>query len=140
MPRKSKAVDPPAGAAAPDNAQPKQAAARMLRGEEFLQEADAAEQIASLAHTGATDAEIADYLELPVSALRGKFGRQLKRGRASMHIGLRKKQIQLATREEGDVRLLQFLGKHYLGQSDASGEAENTEPIKTYQNVRLEDV
>ncbi len=140
MSRKSKEADTPAGAAAPDNAQRKQAASRMLRGEEFLQDADAAEQIASLAHTGATDGEIADYLELPVSALRGKFGKQLKRGRASMHIGLRKKQIQLATLEESDVRLLQFLGKHYLGQSDTTGEAGNTEPIKTYRNLRIEDV
>ena len=113
---------------------------RMLRGEEFLHDADAAEQIASLAYTGAADAEIADYLELSVTVIRAKFGKQLKRGRASMHIGLRKKQIQLATLEEGDVRLLQFLGKHYLGQSDATGEAGNTEPVKTYQNVRLEDV
>ena len=51
------------------------------------------------------------------------------------NIGLRKKQIQLATVEEGDVRLLQ-----YLGQSDATGEAGNAEPVKTYQNVRIEDV
>ena len=57
-----------------------------------------------------------------------------------MHIALRKKQIHLAVGEEGDVRLLQFLGKHYLGQSDATGEAENAEPVKTYQNVRIEDV
>ena len=57
-----------------------------------------------------------------------------------MHIGLRKKQIHLAIGEEGDVRLLQFLGKHYLGQSDATGEMGNAEPVKTYQNVRIEDV
>ncbi|MGC8623905.1 MAG: hypothetical protein ACP5VQ_01405 [Phycisphaerae bacterium] len=113
---------------------------RVLRGEEFLIDAESAEQIASLAYTGATDGEIADYLELSVSVIRAKFGKQLKRGRASMHIGLRKKQIQLATLEEGDVRLLQFLGKHYLGQSDATGETGTTEPVKTYQNVRIEDV
>ena len=139
MPKKPQNADPPTIAPLPDSASPK-AAGRTLRGEEFLLDADAAEQIASLAHTGATDGEIADYLELSVSALRGKFGKQLKRGRASMHIGLRKKQIQLATLEEGDVRLLQFLGKHYLGQSDATGEAGNAEPVKTYQNVRIEDV
>ena len=140
MPRKSKEADPPASAAAPDNAQPKQGAARVLRGEEFLTDAESAEQIASLAYTGATDAEIADYLELSLAVIRAKFGKQLKRGRASMRIGLRKKQIQLATVEDGDVRLLQFLGKHYLGQSDATGETGTTEPVKTYQNVRIEDV
>ncbi len=139
MSKKSQKADPPTSAPVPDSASPK-AVARTLRGEEFLHDADAAEQIASLAHTGATDGEIADHLELPVSAVRGKFGKQLKRGRASMHIGLRKKQIHLAIGEEGDVRLLQFLGKHYLGQSDATGEAGNAEPVKTYQNVRIEDV
>ena len=140
MPRKSQKADPPTSVPAQDSALPRPGAGRMPRGEEFLHDADAAEQIVSLAHTGATDGEIADHLELSVSALRGKFGKQLKRGRASMHIGLRKKQIQVATLEEGDVRLLQFLGKHYLGQSDATGEAGNAEPVKTYQNVRLEDV
>ncbi|MDA8378442.1 MAG: hypothetical protein M0Z50_15575 [Planctomycetia bacterium] len=113
---------------------------RMLRGEDFLRDTEAAEQIASLAYTGATDAEIADYLELSVTVIRGKFGRQLKRGRAAMHIGLRKKQIQLATLEDGDVRLLQFLGKHYLGQTDTTGDSSGAEPLKTYQNIRLEDV
>ena len=139
MPKKAQKADSPTSISVPESAPPK-VAARTLRGEEFLHEADAAEQVASLAHTGATDGEIADHLELPVSAVRGKFGKQLKRGRASMHIALRKKQIHLAVGEEGDVRLLQFLGKHYLGQSDATGEAENAEPVKTYQNVRIEDV
>ncbi len=113
---------------------------RMLRGEEFLGDADAAEQIVSLACTGATDAEIADYLELPVSVISGKFEKQLKRGRASLQIGLRKKQIQLATADDGEARVLQFLGKHYLGQSESGGEAGESEPVKTYHNVRIEDV
>ena len=131
----SLAVAPEAGV---ESARP--APTRVLRGDAFLHDPDSAEQIASLAYTGATDAEIADYLELSVAVIRGKFGKQLKRGRASMRIGLRKKQIQLATVEDGDVRLLQFLGKHYLGQSESTGDAVGTEPIKTYQNVRIEDV
>ena len=113
---------------------------RMPRGEDFLRDLESAEQIASLAYTGATDGEIADYLELSLTAMRAKFAKQLKRGRAAMRIGLRKKQLQLATGEEGDVRLLQFLGKHYLGQSEGTGEAAGAEPVKTYRNVRLEDV
>jgi hypothetical protein len=113
--------------------------ARMLRGEEFLGCADAGEQIVSLACTGATDEEIADYLELPVSIISGTFEKQLKRGRASMRIGLRKKQLQAATADDGEVRLLQFLGKHYLAQADSTGETDR-EPVKTYHNVRMEDV
>ena len=140
MPGKSRETDQPTSVPEQHSASCRPGASRVMRGEEFLHDADAAEQIASLAHTGATDGEIADYLELSISTLRGKFGKQLKRGRASMRIGLRKKQIQLATLDEGDVRLLQFLGKHYLGQSDATGDPGNAEPVKTYQNVRIEDV
>lgn len=140
MTKKMENPAPETAAANGEQAIHRPAAARMLRGEGFLSDPEAAEHIASLAYTGATDGEIADYLELSVAGIRARFGKQLKRGRASMRIGLRKKQIQLATLEEGDVRLLQFLGKHYLGQSDSTGEAAGTEPVKTYQNVRIEDV
>ncbi len=113
---------------------------RVPRGAEFLRDAQAPGQIVSLAATGATDAEIADYLEISVSELCAAFARQLQRGRASMRIGLRKRQLQVATVDEGDVRLLQFLGKHYLDQSDVGTESKGVEPLKTYQNVRIEDV
>jgi|GEM_PF-4050278 len=140
MAGKLETTDASSDVPAQDNAAVRPVPTRVLRGDEFLHDPDSAEQIASLAYTGATDAEIADYLELSVAVIRGKFGKQLKRGRASMRIGLRKKQIQLATVEDGDVRLLQFLGKHYLGQSESTGDAVGTEPVKTYQNVRIEDI
>lgn len=137
--RKSKKTDHPANAA-DQGGGPVRPSPRMARGAEFLRDAGAPEHIVSLAATGATDAEIADYLDLTPVVLCESFQKELQRGRASMCIGLRKKQIQAATTEDGDGRLLQFLGRHYLGQSDSTDQVGGAEPVKTYQNVRIEDV
>jgi hypothetical protein len=73
------------------------------------------QQLRGLAMTGATDQEIADFLQCPMERLQ-PFAALLTQARANRHIALRKKQFALAV--EGSTSMLIFLGKHELGQTD----------------------
>lgn len=74
------------------------------------------EQIRYFASIGCTDEEIAEAAGLTRSTLQRRFGAALKEGRASLRTKLRKAQIAAAL--NGNVTMLIWLGKQYLGQRD----------------------
>lgn len=69
-----------------------------------------------LAAIGCTDREIATLLEVSENLLRRRCRAALDRGRTRLKKSLRRKQIELA--RKGNVPMLIWLGKQYLGQSD----------------------
>ena len=71
-------------------------------------------QVTDLAKQGATHREIADYLGVSRSTISSKFGKDIAKIRALLHIRLR--QTQWKTAIDGSVQMLMFLGKHELGQ------------------------
>jgi hypothetical protein len=81
------------------------------------------QRVRSAAMAGATDQEIADYFERPVEEVRNEFAAVLKQARAARAILLRKKETSVAL--EGNVSILQFLGKLELGQTDRRETFEN---------------
>jgi hypothetical protein len=73
-------------------------------------------QVQLLASAFCTNEEIAAKLGCSPDTLTRRFADPLKRGRDSAKASLRAKQFQLAMK--GNVTLLIWLGKQYLGQSD----------------------
>jgi hypothetical protein len=72
--------------------------------------------------------------------LRARFSAAIRRGRASLRIALRSKQLQSACEEDGDARLLMWLGRQYLHQTDdPAGEAPD-QHIKTYVKLDVENI
>lgn len=73
-------------------------------------------QVEELAAIMCTQAEMATVLGCSVKTLERRFGRAIEKGKARAATSLRRKQWQLA--EKGNVTMLIWLGKQYLGQSD----------------------
>ena len=80
------------------------------------------EEVRKLAKTGATQAEIASRMGVSLSTLQRRCGQDLKTeaalrdGMNEMRVALRTKQVQVAL--AGNVTMLIWLGKQYLGQKD----------------------
>lgn len=72
--------------------------------------------VEGLAHIGCTDTEIAVLCDCSVDTLTRRFADILRKGRESLKMRLRRAQIRAA--ENGNVTMLIFLGKQYLGQRD----------------------
>lgn len=77
-----------------------------------------AEQVQELASFGLTNTEIAHFFGVAESTIRARFREILTKGRSALKTKLRRKQIEVAL--EGNVAMLIWLGKQYLGQSDKS--------------------
>ena len=102
-----------------------------------------ATRVEALALTGAIDDEIALQMEISVKKLRHKFGPVLHRARSTLKVRLRARQVNLALQEEGSERMLLWLGRQYLGQTEspAADNAEHTAAGgKVYVGIRLEDI
>ncbi len=72
--------------------------------------------VAGMAFAGATTVEIAEFLECSTDVIERRFAAHLRKKRSSMRLRLRRAQFRLAM--EGNVTMLIWLGKQYLGQSD----------------------
>lgn len=81
-----------------------------------------------MAVVGATNTEIADFLECSVDTLTRRFADILSKSRAELRLRLRR--LQLAAALSGDVRMLIFLGKQYLSQSDKTEMEHSAAPEK----------
>lgn len=81
------------------------------------------QQIKNLASLGLTNIEIAQYFGYHEATLRRNFDEFLTKGRIELKKSLRKKQIDVA--KKGNVSMLIWLGKQYLGQSDKIKEDSN---------------
>ena len=85
------------------------------------------ELIFKLAAIHCTYEEIADVVGTSVTTLQKTYKDTIERGRAEGKMSLRRRQMSVA--EKGDVRMLIFLGKNYLGQKDQPDDTENVQPL-----------
>jgi hypothetical protein len=69
-----------------------------------------------LASIGCTIQEIAQVTKVSIDTIKRRFHADYEYGMASMRQSLRRKQYQKAM--EGNVGMLVWLGKNYLGQAD----------------------
>ena len=72
--------------------------------------------IEKLASYGLTNKEIAEALGYDDNTLKRKFEISLIKGKANLKERLKRKQIQVAM--QGNVTMLIWLGKQYLGQAE----------------------
>jgi hypothetical protein len=86
-----------------------------------------AKVVAGMAYVGATTLEIAEFVGCSPDVLERRFADVLRKKRSSMRLRLRRAQIRMAM--EGNVTMLIWLGKQYLGQSDRP-EAELPQPVE----------
>ena len=94
-------------------------------------------QVEKLASYGLTNKEIAEALGFDDTTLKRKFENFLTKGKANLKQRLKKKQIEVAL--GGNVSMLIWLGKNYLGQADKideNGEYEIVINRKTIDEKR----
>ncbi len=88
-------------------------------------------QVRKLARIGATATEIADFFEVDRATIHRRFATEISKGRAQLHMRLRR--LQLRAAERGSAAILIWLGKTMLRQGEAEPEqdAEFTVVIHT---------
>jgi DNA invertase Pin-like site-specific DNA recombinase len=72
--------------------------------------------------------EIAMVMNTSVDNLKKRYKDVIEKGRAEGKKGLRRAQYEKAVKDK-DVRMLIFLGKNYLEQSDTPQDTESNEPL-----------
>ena len=77
-------------------------------------------QVEKLASYGLTNKEISEALAFDENTLKRKFEIFLTKGKANLKQRLKRKQIDVAL--GGNVSMLIWLGKNYLGQADKMDE------------------
>lgn len=77
-----------------------------------------------LANIGCADTEIATLVGVSVDTLNRRFAEILCKGRETLKTRLRK--LQLRAAEDGNVTMLIWLGKQYLGQREPKVEFDVT--------------
>jgi len=97
-------------------------------------------QVEKLASYGLTNKEIAEALGYDDTTLKRKFENFLTKGKANLRQRLKRKQIDVAL--GGNVSMLIWLGKQYLGQADKldeNGEYEIVINRKTIEDQRQKE-
>ena len=92
------------------------------------------EMISRLSSIMCSYEEIAMVIGTSVDNLQKRYKDIIEQGRAEGKKSLRRSQMDRATKDK-DVRMLIFLGKQYLGQSDSPSETENTDPLPWPEDV-----
>ena len=91
-----------------------------------------AKQVAALAGIGCTQEEIGAVLGCTPRTLRNRFPNELRDGMNLMRSSIRR--WQYAKAKDGNVAMLIWLGKQYLGQSERQ-ETKLTEEIVTIERI-----
>lgn len=89
--------------------------------------------IERLAKCGLTNKEIADALGYDENTLKRNFEIFLIKGRANLKERLKRKQIQVAM--QGNVTMLIWLGKQYLGQAEKIEESGEYKILVERKNI-----
>ena len=92
------------------------------------------ERVLELAQLGVPVVDIAASFGCDRSVLYRRFGRVIGRGKALRKLALREAQWRAV--EAGDVRMLIWLGKQELGQSDKGQTTTEAGGVKTWELVR----
>jgi hypothetical protein len=74
-------------------------------------------QVTKLAEIGCTAAEIATVMDCSADTIERRFAGNLTKGRCNLKMKLRRRQIRAAL--DGNITMLIWLGKQYLGQTEA---------------------
>lgn len=93
-------------------------------------------QVEKLASYGLTNKEIAEALGFDDSTLKRKFEKFLIKGKGNLKQRLKRKQITVAL--AGNVSMLIWLGKQYLGQADKSEESGDLNIVLTKKRIEAE--
>ena len=93
-------------------------------------------KIEKLASYGLTNKEIAEALGYDENTLKRNFEIFLTKGKADLKQRLKKKQISVAL--GGNVSMLIWLGKQYLGQADKSEESGDLNIVLTKKRIETE--
>ena len=75
-------------------------------------------EVTKLAEIGCSALQIATVMDCSVDTLQRRFVVNLAKGRQNLKMKLRRRQIRAAL--DGNITLLIWLGKQYLGQTDQS--------------------
>lgn len=86
-----------------------------------------AAQVEALSRIGCTQDEIAAVLKCTARTLRNRFSKEMKAGREQMKMSLRRWQYEKA--KDGNVTMLIWLGKQYLGQRERIDETRREEVV-----------
>ena len=90
------------------------------------------EQVSKLARIGCTQDEIASIVGLSKPTLRKHFAREMSEGLDNFRMSLRRLQAKKAS--EGNVAMLIWLGKQYLGQREKA-DTTVTEQVVTIERI-----
>ena len=93
-------------------------------------------QVEKLASYGLTNKEISEALGYDDTTLKRKFEIFLVKGRANLKQRLKRKQIQVAM--SGNVSMLIWLGKQYLGQADKVEETGDYKIVVNRKKLEVE--
>lgn len=88
------------------------------------------EQVRKLAAIGCTHEEIASIVKCSVDTLTRRFLDDIEEGRNQGKSSLRRKQWEMAI--NGNVTMLVWLGKQYLGQTDKQAITDVTEEYEIF--------
>jgi hypothetical protein len=89
------------------------------------------EEVRRLAEIGCKNDEIASWFHCSTDTIERRFAAELTKGRSNLHMSLRRWQLQAA--KNGNVTMMIWLGKQYLGQRDVQAVAVSTEGEKGIQ-------
>ena len=84
-------------------------------------------EVYKLAAMGCKDIEIAEWFGINDNTLRHNFSVELLKGRHNLHQSLRQKMIETAL--NGNVVMLIYLSKNWLGMSDAGPVGDSDEVL-----------
>lgn len=90
-------------------------------------------RVEDLASCGCTDKEIAIRLGISESTLQRKARAELAKGRAKLRESLRAAQVRVAL--SGNIAMLIWLGKQYLGQTDRQDVRYTPEELKVVEKI-----
>ena len=94
------------------------------------------EEVFRLAAMGCKDKEIAEWFGINDNTLRFNFSVELLKGRHNLHNSLRQKMIETAM--QGNVVMLIYLSKNWLGMSD-NGAVTNDDPLPWVEGENNEE-
>lgn len=96
-------------------------------------------QVFELAKLHCTYEEIANILDISKGTLTNRFKQVIQKGYEDVKRSLRKKQLELA--RSGNVTMLIWLGKQYLGQTDKINQSglseEETNRLRNFLNEQM---
>ena len=92
--------------------------------------------VEKLARIGCNVDEISIILECSKDTLQRRFAAEMLKGKENLKMRLRRKQVLVALR--GNVAMLIWLGKQYLGQSDKQEVTERKIDYSTLTDEELE--